>query len=389
MKKILPLGLAVILTLGTSAAPTVSDLKVTPIEPIGVAIDYTVSGVETEDEGQDYSLEVLMSGTGTVWFAQTLIGLTNCVNGAHRVYWNMAKDGLAIDPAVASIRVTHYYKCPCYCVIDLSAGSNAETHPVTYMDAMPSGGFNTTEYKTTKLVLKRVDVGAFIMGENQTDGTHWVAITRPFYMGIYEVTQKQWKLVMGTNPSSLKYDAHPVENVSYDDIRGSSGGAKWPADNAVDSTSFLGKLRDRTRLDFDLPTEAQWEYACRAGTTMSYGWGNSPDSWYMWYRDNTEAAGDNGAEVHFSNEVGTRLSNNWKFYDMHGNAEEWCLDWFGPLAYGVDPKGSPSGSKRVRRGGSSWSRPFACTSFYRSSAESSSTGWSEGFRLSLTVQDSL
>lgn len=117
-----------------------------------------------------------------------------------------------------------------YCVIDLSAGSSAANYPITYLAEEPQGGFNVDEYKTTKLVLKRIKSGSFIMGDDQTDESHKVTLTLPFYMGVFEVTQKQWSLVMGSNPAKSYGvgDSYPVYNVSYDMIRGSSEGAKWP-----------------------------------------------------------------------------------------------------------------------------------------------------------------
>ncbi len=167
-------------------------------------------------------------------------------------------------------------------------------------------------------------------------------LTKPFYMGLFEVTQKQWELVTGENPSSRKGETRPVDRVSYDMIRGNNKGAKWPASGDVDKSSFLGKLRMKSGIAFDLPTEAQREYACRAGTTTRYSYGNKADGDYMWYGDNS------GNTFH---EVGMKKPNPWGFYDMHGNVYEWCLDWSGPLAYGADPKGVAAGTERVHRGG--------------------------------------
>ena len=268
----------------TFAEPTISDLKVTSVEPLGVAIDFFVNGATADDTARP--LEISMTMGDATYYAKTLSGATNCINGAHRVYWNMAKDGVTVGLISASLTV-EYAPCPRYCVIDLSGGKSAAAYPVEYMSEPPNGGFNTYEYKTTKLVLKRVAAGSFIMGYTQTDTNHMVTLTKPFYMGLYEVTQRQWELVTGDNPcywsSYGKGDAFPVDYVSYYDIRGSSNGSKWPASNAVDSSSFLGKLRARTGLDFDLPTEAQWEYTCRAGTTTKFSYGDSADYSYMWH----------------------------------------------------------------------------------------------------------
>ena len=259
-----------------------------------------------------------------------------------------------------------------YCVIDLSGGANAKSYPVTYLDKEPKGGFNKPEYKTTKLVLKRVEAGSFIMGEDLKDKSHRVTLTKPFYMGLFETTQKQWELVMGANPSAFKGDANPVNQVSYTMVRGNDQGAKWPASNAVDAASFLGQLRSKTKIDFDLPTEAQWEYTCRAGTRTAYGYGDNADDGYMWFDKNAEGK---------THTVGSKKPNKWGFYDMHGNVWEWCLDWYGPLTYGTDPKGSPKGPARVDRGGSLVHGESDSKSFWRNYCPSQAYYGEGGFRL--------
>ena len=221
------------------------------------------------------------------------------------------------------------------------------------------------------------------MGSDQTNESHRVTLTQDFYIGVFEVTQKQWSLVMGSDPCSSyscgKGNTYPVHCVSYNMIRGSSNGAKWPSSSAVDASSFLGKLQAKTGITFDLPTEAQWEYACRAETTTTYSYGNNADGAYMWYTSNS------GSQTR---PVGGKKANPWGLYDMHGNVWEWCLDWNGTLSYGTDPKGPSSGSDRVGRGGS-WKNGVAnCTSSNRSNSYSpsfSSNG--SGFRLSRTLSD--
>ncbi len=156
-------------------------------------------------------------------------------------------------------------------------------------------------------------------------------------------------------------------------IRGSSNGGKWPSSSAVDSDSFLGKLRARTGLEFDLPTEAQWEYACRAGTTTVYSYGNSADGDYMWYNSNSG---------YHTNDVGLKKPNPYGLYDMHGNVFEWCLDWYGTLAYGTDPKGISLGTSRVRRSGTYNNGTDYLTSSSRSSIDPSLALYGDiGFRL--------
>jgi formylglycine-generating enzyme required for sulfatase activity len=389
MKKLMLLN-SVVLALSTFATPAISNLKVTPIEPLGIAIDFTVSGATDMSLDKERQLAVSMTLNGKDYFAQTLVGSTNCLNGAHRVYWNMAKDGLSVDLSDASLTVMYRY--PLYCVINLSDGSTANGYTVTYMKAPPKDGFNTTEYKTTKLVLKRVDPGIFTMGDSDArdftslennNWPHTVALTKSFYMGLYEVTQKQWELVMGSGLRSSTGDGageeYPAYYVSYDMIRGASDGSKWPATNTVDSSSFLGKLRDRTKMNFDLPTEAQWEYTCRAGSTTKYSYGDSADGDYMWYKGNASK----------SQTVGAKKPNAWGFYDMHGNVFEACLDWYVILEDDeADPHGPSSSSEgRVYRGGC-WNidATYCASSFRENASDTSASSHLMGFRLAMPIQ---
>ena len=213
-----------------------------------------------------------------------------------------------------------------------------------------------------------------MMGAHPYDNTqglnetrHLVTITKPFFIGVFQVTQKQWNLVMGTWPSFFNNpqyrDSRPVASVSYYlDIRGSD---IWPDSNTVDRDSFLGRLRKRTNLTFDLPTEAQWEYACRAGTDTAFNIGGALAAQGPWdpgmdrvgrYRAN---GGDRDLQncdtSGGTNKVGSYIPNNWGLYDMHGNVWEWCLDWYcDDLGNGneTDPRGPETGQYRVLRGGS-------------------------------------
>ena len=242
-----------------------------------------------------------------------------------------------------------------YCVVDLAGGPDAESYPVQYLDAEPEDGFNMDEYKTTKLVLKRIDAGTFVMGDPSVPDNqpHVVTLTKAFYMGIFEVTQKQWTLVMKWNPSYFMHlgdwKRRPVEQVYYENIRGlkDEDGKAWPESASVDPHSFVGRLRARTGIDFDLPTEAQWEYACRAGTKTLYSFGDeSVRADYMWHE------GD--LKEYATQPVGMKRPNGFGLYDMHGNVSECCLDWYGrELSKGVDPVGPtvPDVMRRVLRGG--------------------------------------
>jgi len=274
-----------------------------------------------------------------------------------------------------------------YCVVDLSCGSSALFYPVSFVSNaadIPVGTFNTDEYKTTKLVLRRIESGKFAM-----KGKFEVTLTKPYYIGIFEITQKQYELVTGANPSEFKGDKRPVEHVSYNMIRGSSYGAKWPASSAVDPMSFMGRLRARTGLDFDLPTEAQWEYACRAGTTSAFNnGGDSEDDMKRLGRYiNNCSDGKGGYSQHYT-AVGAYLPNAWGLYDMHGNVWEWCLDWAGELSSPMmDPKGTARGYTRILRGGSWGDNAMECCASRRLWHRPNRHMRGLGFRVVLTMPE--
>jgi len=168
-------------------------------------------------------------------------------------------------------------------------------------------------------------------GRDNDEKEHRVTLTKGFWMGRYEVTQEQWQAVMGSNPSEFKGAKHPVEQISWDDCQ-----------------TFVKKLNERLQTadsrqqTFRLPTEAEWEYACRAGTTEPYAGDLDAMGWY-----------DKISESK-THPVGRKQPNDWGLYDMHGNVWEWCQDRGGDYPEGpvTDPQGAPSGSFRVFRGGS-------------------------------------
>ena len=200
-----------------------------------------------------------------------------------------------------------------------------------------------------------------------------VTLTKPFSLGKTEVTQGQWKEVMGTEP----WDGQKYVKADKD----------CPATyvNWGDATEFCKKLtaieRKSGKLKADeeyrLPTEAEWEYACRAGTETAFSYGDDESKLgeYAWWggfdlaaltKGEVKAGGGNAASEQYAHTVGTKKPNPWGLHDMHGNVAEWCSDWYGDsLAGGTDPVGPEEGSSRVFRGGGWWPDPGFCRSARR------------------------
>jgi formylglycine-generating enzyme required for sulfatase activity len=172
---------------------------------------------------------------------------------------------------------------------------------------------------------------------------HWVTLNTPYYMGKFEVTQTQYQQIMATNPSTFKGLELPVEEVSWDD--------------ALD---FCKKTSEKTGWVVRLPTEAEWEYACRAGTKTTYCTGDSETDLdrAAWYYENSRST---------THPVGKKTPNEWGLYDMHGNVWECCADWYETYKAEavVDPRGPKQGVGRVVRGGSMDYEPGHCRSAYR------------------------
>jgi formylglycine-generating enzyme required for sulfatase activity len=223
------------------------------------------------------------------------------------------------------------------------------------------------------------------LGRAPTEPQHQVILAKDFYIGVFEVTQRQWDLVMGNKPSyftnATYYATRPVEQVSYCEIREDPANSddpavSWPINSMVNANSFMGKLRSKTGLGtFDLPTEAQWEYACRAGTDTALNSGKNltnldscPNlSEVGRYKYNGGYLSSQGGTTDEGTaKVGSYLPNAWGLYDMHGNVFEWCLDWYGEYLSTVNnPTGTSSGTTRVRRGGAWYRSAYSCRSSFR------------------------
>lgn len=297
------------------------------------------------------------------------------------LWWNTGTQSCIIQTSTKPTNL--YVGEQAYCVIDVSGGPSAASYPVTYLDTEPVNGWGT-EYKTTKILLRRCEAGKYRMQNNKD-----VTLTKPFYMGVFTITQKQYLQVMGTNPTGSGHQGNlrPVE-VSWNTLRGNSSTYNWPTVKTVDPNTFVGKIRAKTGLAFDLPTEAQWEYACRAGTDSNYGNGGGGDN-------DLRLMGHSWSDN--SVNVGLYVPNFWGLYDMHGNVGQWCLDYSD--GYNSDPAvdymGAESGSSRSIRGfimegrnsnATSFNRyGFDPSSYRRYSATSGDTYL--GFRLSRTLAE--
>jgi len=247
----------------------------------------------------------------------------------------------------------------------------------------------------------RINGGTFTMGSptneperSEDEGPQHQVTVSSFYMGKYEVTQKEYQDVMGTNPSSFQGDNLPVEKVSwYDAIeycnKRSQKEGLTPAytinkNQSDPNNKSTSKVKwtvtwNRNANGYRLPTEAEWEYACRAGTTTAYNTGAVISDNTGWYSANS------GNTTHL---VGQKSANTWGLYDMHGNVWEWCWDWYGNYSNEAqtDPVGAVSGSDRVLRGGGLNGSAEYCRSAYRYIYYPYNRSYGLGFRLVRNAQ---
>ena len=361
---------------GDAAAYVVLDIQTNGVS-IGRANIQTLSG-----DVSDYD------------FSQTV-----AVGTGKEIVWDARKDWKGNLSSNATAVVTAYYadhlwQVPeVYMKIDLSGGASTVSYPVSYTLNAPDVSDSSVSFAKDTLWLKRCEPGVFAMGSPSTETghnasgaetLHQVTLTKPFFIGVFELTQYQYKQVTGTtlNPGAGKSDTFPCGGLSVNLIRGSGSPDAAPA-----SGSFLATLRAKLPFGIDIPTEAQWEYACRAGTTTGFYNGTNPStttgtdanlnplSWY------TKTATGNTFR-----QVGTKLPNNWGLYDMLGNAYEVVRDRFANdnTSYTLDPLVT-TGEKGILRGGSLDSEVNWNRSAWRLGWGLSSTHRAVGFRVSWTV----
>jgi hypothetical protein len=301
-----------------------------------------VSAIDTST-GKSLNVSTLYDENGNAIVAPIKMSPGTC-----RIVWDADADvqsGYSTDSLAVTVTAGKFYDYPLYCVVDISGGPTASNYPITYLDAVPEGGW-TDEYKTDKIVLRLIYPGVFVQGPNaigwMADGSYrTVTLTKPFYMAIFEITQGQWKNVMGSyEPVGSTVlpvgDLYP-QKVWLNDVRGKNANLSWPTSRVVDSGSFLYNLRIKTNMGgFEVPTEAQWEYACRAG---------SVDNTIYWKEYPMRF------DEIIPTTVGTESPNAWGLYDMLGNIAEWTVDKCA-TSYGSDPVIDPLGPSHVEGIGS-------------------------------------
>jgi len=415
-----------------AAVPEISGVTMTQASDRLVTITYTLADapavvtvdIQTNATGNTWASiggEAVWNATGDVW-RKVGNGLAQGQSFNGTITWrpdlSWPDHKIADGGARAVVTAWALDNTPDYMVVDITATGRADTQ--TYYpsaDFVPSGVTNGL-YKTGALLMRKIMAKGvkWTMGSVAENGrnasreaTHQVTLTNNYYIGVYQVTQTQWQQVTGYNPSNFKTEGsmRPVEKVSYTDIRQGKGTASdaasatagvYPADPYVES--FLGLLRKKTTLDFDLPSEAQWEFAARAGNGEGY-WGdgsaiqissNKDPSLALLgrYQYNGGKTGENSATdpaescgvTNGTAIVGSYAPNAWGLYDVHGNVWEWCLDWYADDITRLNGAvNTASGAARVRRGGSWIFAAGFCRPAIRGSGAPTTRNYDLGFRV--------
>ena len=422
----------------SAAAPRVDQSAVT-LEQNAASRLVTVTYVLTNAPGV-VTVDFQTNTTGTaagLWVSIGDVNFTNVIGDVNRVvetgtvrriYWQPCKSWP--DQTITGGRIRAVVKAwatnapPDYCAVCLLTDEEIEARKLANVsfdvprrryfasaEAVP-GGVSNRMYKTEYLLLRKIPAAGVIwrMGSPLTEYDrieanelpHKVMLSDDYYIGVYEITQFQFKSLYGSNPSlhqGADYpdsDIYPVGKVGWGAIRGSPDTYKWPSADSghnVDDEKFIGILRNISGIaSFDLPTEAQWEYACRAGYGTAYGnggmndkdssWGAKPCHAMAWYYDNSETNG-----VRRAHPVGEKEANELGLYDMHGNALELCLDWLSAVdptsvdKVSENPTGPDEGAQKVLRGGGYNSTRIICRSAARSSISVWGNDGPTGFRV--------
>ena len=394
MKKILGFAFAFCSFAFSAEAVIVSDVTASSRFPWKsvLDVDFTIGDAAVADLFRVEVAAKYAEGTKKI-FAHTYITEPICGRGRNRVSWDAGADYPDIKVQDLQVAVTvHPMNADAsdvYMVIDLSSGPESTRYPVRYTftppPLVPTNDLIacvSDPCRTTQMWLKRLPGYEFpFHGTDENTQGSFTASLSAYYIGIFEVSQKQWAQVMGTWPSKFTnatYSAaRPVENINYEDVIGHN---KYPIDKTVKPESFVGKIRARTGIEaFNLPTEAQWECACRAGNRGSVigSFATFPFRYNksvvvaerdLTYNENP----DSGTAL-----VGSYKPNSWGFYDFYGNVLEMCLDayikdedmkvFYGGTDPVIDPVGPATRSTayyHVTRGGA-WYNGDYCNNYSR------------------------
>ena len=379
-----------------AAVPSVGNVTTTDADGM-LTVNYTLSGAsavvtfDATTNGVPVDAAHFKSATGDVWKLMPA--------GSGTFTWRPANDiplfNLADANLQGRVKAWPTDAPPDYMVVSLATNATVQVSVAYYeCEAQLPGKVTDPVYKTSKLVMRKIPAAGVTwrmgspsaelgrqMGNGTIETLHYVTLTEDYYLGVYPVTGAQWSYMNGASGTDRKASAVNT----MDALRGTSSCALWPGDghSITKAESRLYIIREYTGIDFDIPTEAQWEFACRAGEKAAlYSGKELSDTTscdeageVAWYRANY--TGTIGNWMSYM-EVGLKKPNAYGLYDMLGNAWEFCLDRYqqnlGSAAV-TDPKGATSGSQYVKRGGAVDSNAYFCRAAARSYADAG--GWAD------------
>jgi len=424
MKRLLAIAFSSMALAGFADAFTVTDVSARQRWPWNglVDVDFTIAGASVADLFK-VEVEAAYDGGTKKLYARTYLEEPLRGPGFNRITWDLAADypELKVDDLQVAVTVTPLSRASLdaqnvYMVIDLSSGPNSTRYPVRYTTTAPTlvptndlVACAADPNRTTKLWLKRVKANTFPFGgtnSNSGEGDFKVSLS-PYYIGVFELTQKQWALVMDTWPSVFSNDiyraARPVSNINNDEIIGHNN---WPENRVMADGSYVAKMRARTGLaTFSLPTEAQWECASRAGSAVTTQISKSTGRCADYVSTSGVNTYNEGPEVGTAL-VGSYNANAWGLYDMFGNVMEMCLDahdtvdnlktlygWNAetrePIQDPIGPGVNATARYHATRGGSYGNSAGFCASHrrdYNSRSETGTKRASIGFRVAVSPE---